>query len=546
MSHNVIDAAESRAALGFDLGWLSPRSRAFIAAVLVLVVAVAVALLPPLVALWLVFGSGVVALVLMRPMVGLYLLPFAVGFGSLISITVRGVHVGPTDLLVATLVLAWLARHVLRVPAISDMTTGTASSNPLRRAQPRRLSFAQITRRLSALRTAWAGEWPRVITLATLGAYLAVVTVSLVVATDRFETFKEMLKWGEVLAVVAVSLWLLSDVTRVRALAWSIIAAGLVEAAFALYEWATFGAEAATGRVFGTFDQPNPLAGFLNFALVLALALILFSDDARERWMASGGGVLLAVADLLARSRGGAVGIGAAIVLLVVVGWRRGRLFGWAIAVALPLLAIAWIVRLVPLSIQQRLLAEVRLDDYALCNNVNSANFSINQRLAQWAAGIRMFLAHPVLGVGAGNYDAAYTRYATSCWPDGLGHAHDYYINTAAETGILGFVAFLALTGATFALGVWATRHRGASEPSRLSAVAQNGVAILSGGGTAISRWREAPIGRALALGFFAAVVAVAALNLTDDLFVHAMELEFGLCLAALLQLGTLRRKTGG
>jgi len=72
-----------------------------------------------------------------------------------------------------------------------------------------------------------------------------------------------------------------------------------------------------------------------------------------------------------------------------------------------------------------------------------------------------MFAAHPMLGVGAGNYDAAYAKYALSDWPDALGHAHNYYINVAAETGILGFVAFLALTAATLDLGWYAVRHTG-------------------------------------------------------------------------------------
>jgi hypothetical protein len=45
----------------------------------------------------------------------------------------------------------------------------------------------------------------------------------------------------------------------------------------------------------------------------------------------------------------------------------------------------------------------------------------------------------------------------------------------------------------------------------------------------------DASIGWALALGLFAALVAFDVHSLTDDLFVHGMELQFALCTACLL-----------
>ncbi len=508
----------------------SPSPRLLLAAALVVAVALALALLPPLAALWLVFGTGLVALVLIRPMAGLYLLPFAVGFGSLVSLTIHDIHVGPTDLLVAALVLAWAVRLVTQ-PALG-------SGQSLRPSVP---SVAQLT---SSLRAAWRREPLRLALYTALSAYLAGVIVSLAVATDRVATLKEILKWGEVVALVAIGVWLLSDLARVRGLTWSVIAAGTLQSIVGFGQWATLGSEAVTGRILGTFGQPNPLAGYLNFALSLALALVLFSPDWRERWLAGAAGVLLAGAEVLARSRGATLGLIAALLVIAVIGWRAERLFAWAAGVGLPLVAIAWITHLIPLSLQHQLLDQVRLDDAALCAHVNNANFSILERLANWAAGLRMFTAHPLLGVGAGNYDAAYARYATSCWPDALGHAHNYYITAAAETGIVGLIAFLALTGTTFAIGAWAT-HASQLTPlapsvadSRRSANAPHGAA------SSASSSYEATLAQALAIGFFAVVVALAVQNITDDLFVHAMELQFALCLAALLRLSVLWRGT--
>ncbi len=130
-----------------------------------------------------------------------------------------------------------------------------------------------------------------------------------------------------------------------------------------------------------------------------------------------------------------------------------------------------------------------------------------------------MFAAHPLLGVGAGNYNAAYATYAQPNWPESLGHAHNYYINVAAETGVLGLLAFLAVVVASLVVG-WRT--------SRLTI----GAAESRG-----SFWPRLDQRQALALGLLAALAALTIHNLTDDLFVHAIEQQFALVLGCLLAL---------
>jgi O-antigen ligase len=65
-----------------------------------------------------------------------------------------------------------------------------------------------------------------------------------------------------------------------------------------------------------------------------------------------------------------------------------------------------------------------------------------------------MWTDNPWLGVGIGNYEAAYARYALPMWTYALGHAHNYYLNIGAEAGVLGFVAYLVLWG-TALVGTW-------------------------------------------------------------------------------------------
>lgn len=472
-----------------------------IAGMLSFVLAVIVVTLPNMMALWLVAGSGIVAMVILEPLSAFLLLPFAIAFGSLASISVLQVNIGPTDLLVGALSARWLMDH----------------RHDLHRFQPGAC--------VSRWRAASQSERAQIVVFLALAAYLVVVCLSMLVAADRVAALKEIIKWSEVVALVALSASYLRTAWRVRVVVWATISAATAEALLGYAQWVMATGQAGPGgenlRVYGTFAQPNPYGGFINFGLLLALALALFGRDFRERYLAAGAGVLLLGAQALAGSRGALLGLLVALIVMVTIGWRRERLAAITAAVSISLIAIGWLTNLVPERIQQAVLEQLRVSD-ALNGTLTSANFSTVERLSHWIAGLRMLVAHPILGVGAGNYDAAYGDYALPDWPDALGHAHNYYINAAAETGILGLIAFLALTAATLYLGWYVARHTGLA-------------GALPGSQ------------RAIALGLFGALLALAVHNLTDDLFVHAMELQFALtlgCLIALLRMSAARQSS--
>jgi len=69
----------------------------------------------------------------------------------------------------------------------------------------------------------------------------------------------------------------------------------------------------------------------------------------------------------------------------------------------------------------------------------------VEQRAALLLAGVRMFLAHPLLGLGPGGFADQVESYAaqvTSLW-DYQPTPHDAYVQMAAETGVVGLVAFV-------------------------------------------------------------------------------------------------------
>ncbi|GBL19107.1 hypothetical protein EMGBS3_08130 [Anaerolineaceae bacterium] len=130
-------------------------------------------------------------------------------------------------------------------------------------------------------------------------------------------------------------------------------------------------------------------------------------------------------------------------------------------------------------------------------------NFAVVERLAHWQAGAEMAAAHPWLGVGLGNYAAAYPRYRLLRWPLALGHAHNFYLNLAAETGLPGLLIFVALL---------------------LAAALQALRALRAARG-----WQ-----RALALGLLAAGAHLATHSTVDNLIVNNVHLYLG-CMLGML-----------
>ncbi len=94
-------------------------------------------------------------------------------------------------------------------------------------------------------------------------------------------------------------------------------------------------------------------------------------------------------------------------------------------------------------------------------------------------------------------------------WPAALGHAHNYYLNLLAETGVLGLTAYLLL---------WA---------------------VIVGQSIVVMRRLEGP-DRGIVLGLLAAWVALSVHHLVDKLYVNNIYLHLG-AMIALLQLMSLR-----
>lgn len=184
-----------------------------------------------------------------------------------------------------------------------------------------------------------------------------------------------------------------------------------------------------SGRITSFLFHFNSLAGYLNLVLPFSLGCMVLAKDRGMRYLATLCHGLTGAALYFTGSRGGLIAYGG---MLVVSLWflkpRR-------VVILRVLLAAALSVAVV-LSLQRESAGGGRLQEVD--------EFTSASRLALWGAAGAMFVQHPVLGVGYGNYRSLYGDYIPGAAPDQL-DAHNLYLQFLSETGIIGFAVFFVI-----------------------------------------------------------------------------------------------------
>ena len=310
-----------------------------------------------------------------------------------------------------------------------------------------------------ALRLVATRRWPRwTWTTVPFAAYVPIAAASGIVAGDARAWAGELYRWSAALVVFVIAADLLPS-GRDGAVAVRPILVGIAAGVAAASLLGCYQTVAEAGprsfrvggwtRAYATFGQPNPFAGYLELTVPLLVAAGAGSLVSRKIGRGFGGPLALAcggaavlgsAALVLTQSRsgwlGGLVGIGA--VVLVLGGLR------WAV----PALAMVVIVALIVTPVGDRLATGAWDGWRTLRSEEHSAGrtFATEERLAHWRAALRMARAQPLLGVGAGNFSARFREFTSGeRFRVSRGHAHNAYLQVAAQTGLLGLAAYLAL-----------------------------------------------------------------------------------------------------
>ncbi len=473
-------------------------------AVLLVLLAAALARLPLTLLGPVLAGTSLALAILLRPQWGLYLLAASIPFATVGEQVVFGTNAGMAEALLAWTLGCWLVmrlasgRFILPAPWRTSRTPAGIPIAPL--------------------------YLPLVLVTAAAG-------ISLLPAVSLREAAPELVKWIEVLVLYLMAVDLLwapapttgGDVTRpARWLVTAILAGASLQALLGLYQFVfqvgppAFQILGRFLRAYGTFRQPNPYAGYLGLVLPLALSLFYWSlgqvqrRNVRTAWFyLLGSGVataLIAAGAVASWSRGAWLGILAGVLVVTTLRSRRTFLMSLAAAGILALILLlngglstgAVGARLA--DVQQYLGGfDVRTVE------VNDDNFAVVERVAHWDAAWQMIERTPWFGVGAGNYATVYPQVALPRWQDPLGHAHNIYLHTWAETGLVGLLSYMLLWFVAIGQAWRVSRHRG------------------------VSSWQ-----RAAALGVLGIIVHLSVHNLFDNLLVQRMYLHLALVLALL------------
>ncbi len=196
---------------------------------------------------------------------------------------------------------------------------------------------------------------------------------------------------------------------------------------------------AIAGRAAGTVGDPNELAAALIIGLAVAGAFAVNRHvSTLLRALSAFAAVLCLAGILFSLSRGGLIGLAGALVVAIIVGGRwRGRVL--TLCATLVLCAVGYFVFFASLPAKERVL------------NVSGGGGT--GRLDLWTVGLRMFEAHPLNGVGTGQFAISSVHYLLRPGLIESGAfiletpkvAHNTYLNIIAELGVVGGLLFVAI-----------------------------------------------------------------------------------------------------
>ena len=202
----------------------------------------------------------------------------------------------------------------------------------------------------------------------------------------------------------------------------------------------------------GTLNQPGQLTGTIGDAneqaavLVGAIALSfgLMGVFRRQPWLRLLGGVaiLISIAGVVnTLSRSGLIALAAMLIAGVIYGgrWRR------------------WATPLLIVGVVGGVIDYVAFAPSTTKSRITSSDTS--GRSTIWAVAWRMVEAHPLIGVGSGNFSADSVNYVQDAGPltradlivDDPKVAHNIYLEVLADMGIVGLLAFLGIVGGAVA-----------------------------------------------------------------------------------------------
>ena len=283
-------------------------------------------------------------------------------------------------------------------------------------------------------------------------AFAAIAAISIAVAPAKGYATTEWLRMSSMLVLYALAFLAASSRAAVARLMGAILLSAVVPVTAGLLQLARGGARTIGDyhRLTGTFLHPDPYGIYLGLIVVAAITVVL-SGRAPWRWFA----VLLVLAGGAALfgsyTRTGWVMVGFGLLVLGVARYR------WLLLLT-PIAAVV-VLTVIPS-------AGGRFNDIA---NPQQKTYgpgnSFQGRIDLWRENLPAAKAKPITGRGLG--------YIVETGADSA-HVHSDYVRALVETGVFGFIAYVAvlLSGLIASIAAYTRARRSQSRALRTAALA--------------------------------------------------------------------------
>jgi O-antigen ligase len=225
-----------------------------------------------------------------------------------------------------------------------------------------------------------------------------------------------------------------------RDFAWFIVLLGFSVAAFAVLQDLTFNGKLYWfremrygGMPYGPYVNRNHFAGLMELLIPMGLAMLAVPGVRRQQMPLTA--ILAAMpvgALLLSASRGGIIGFGCEVIVLVILLWiRRGEkkhLFTFLAALVLAGGLVGW------LGVEQVI---------QRFSQIHNPEVTEGRRISMARGAYHIFRDHPWIGSGVGTLVSVYPAYETAYDATIVDHVHDDHFELLAETGVPGALCWL-------------------------------------------------------------------------------------------------------
>ena len=263
-------------------------------------------------------------------------------------------------------------------------------------------------------------------------AFTAVAIFSLSFCTDLGRGIESMMVYLKVIALYLLIVNIIDSAKFLKVVLWIIILSGLTISLLGMYQFLSSPHFAIwMNRIASTRQDPNNLALTLVSVFPVVIALLRAERGKKRKIFLFFVCVIIFFTIPLTLSRGGFLAL-SAILFVLVTKARKKKIAG-----VLLISIIGCSIVLLPGEVWERVGTI----------SVESFDRSIQMRMMLLKGGLKMFLDHPLVGVGIGNFIIHSVQYSGVFIPS---FAHNMFIHVAAEMGIFGILLFSSLIWITW------------------------------------------------------------------------------------------------